>query len=89
MMISETEQVLIQKRMVEVNLRNIRGYMRKIALSEYVLHIDLSSIHELVSLQQRCSNNQSAIYPKELAALQQNYAALCAWGSSDFYIEIS
>ena len=58
------------------------------ALKGYVLHVDLSDIRELVSLQRRCANNLNqvaiqantygGIYPEEIATLQKDYAAL--WG---------
>ena len=54
----------------------------------YVLHVDLSDIRELVSLQRRCANNLNqvaihvntygGIYPDEIKALQRDYADL--WG---------
>ena len=82
-MVSEEEQALIQERMAEAGIRNMGAYMRKMALSGYVLHVDLSPVRELVSLQRRCSNNLNqvaiqantygAIYPEELAALQRDY----------------
>ena len=69
-------------------IRNMGAYMRKMALNGYVLHVDLSPVRELVSLQRRCSNNLNqvaiqantygGIYPEEIAALQRDYAAL--WG---------
>lgn len=76
----------------------VQDYMRKMALSGYVLHVDLSPVRELVSLQRRCSNNLNqvaiqantygAIYPEELAALQRDYAAL--WGPlSDLLKQLS
>ena len=56
------------------------------ALNGYVLHVDLSDIRELVSLQRGCDNNlnQAAIhvntyggiYPDEIKALQRDYADL-------------
>lgn len=62
--------------------------MRKMALNGYVIHVDLSEIRELVSLQRRCANNlnqvaihvntYSGIYPDEIKALQRDYADL--WG---------
>ena len=83
-MVSEEEQALIQQRMAESGIRN----MGKMALNGYVLHVDLSPVRELVSLQRRCSNNLNqvaiqantygGIYPEEIAALQRDYAAL--WG---------
>lgn len=64
------------------------AYMRKMALNGYVIHVDLSEIRELVSLQRRCANNlnqvaihvntYSGIYPDEIKALQRDYADL--WG---------
>lgn len=86
-MVSEAEQALIQERMAEAGIRNMGAYMRKMALNGYVLHVDLSSVRELVSLQRRCANNLNqvaihantyGVYPEEIAALQKDYAAL--WG---------
>ena len=56
-MVSEEEQALIRERMAEAGIRNMGAYMRKMALNGYVLHVDLSPVQELVSLQRRCSNN--------------------------------
>lgn len=56
------------------------------ALNGYVLHVDLSPVQELVSLQRRCSNNLNqvaiqantygGIYPEEIKALQRDYEKL-------------
>ena len=85
-MVSEEEQALIQQRMAEAGIRNMGAYIRKMALNGYVLHVDLSDIRELVSLQRRCANNLNqvaihvntygGIYPDEIKALQQDYADL-------------
>lgn len=87
-MVSEDEQALIQERMDEAGIRNMGAYMRKMALNGYVLHVDLSPVRELVSLQRRCSNNLNqvaiqantygGIYPEEIVALKKDYEAL--WG---------
>ena len=87
-MVSEEEQALIRERMDEAGIRNMGAYMRKMALNGYVLHVDLSPVRELVSLQSRCSNNLNqvaiqantygGIYPEEIAALKKDYEAL--WG---------
>ena len=75
----------IQERMAEAGIRNMSAYIRKMALGGYVLHVDLSPVKELVSLQRRCANNlnQAAIhansygvYPEEIKQLQRDYAAL-------------
>ena len=39
----------IQERMAEAGIRNMGAYMRKMALSGYVLHVDLSPVREPVS----------------------------------------
>ena len=84
--LSPDEQAKIRERMVEVGICNLSAYMRKMALNGYVLHVDLSPVRELVSLQRRCSNNLNqvaiqantygGIYPEEIAALKRDYEAL-------------
>ena len=84
--ISQEEYDLIQERMTEAGTANMSAFVRKMALNGYVLHVDLSPVRELVSLQRRCSNNLNqiavsvntygGIYPQELIALQKDYAAL-------------
>ncbi len=74
--------------MAEAGIRNMAAYMRKMALNGYVLHVDLSPVKELVSLQRRCSNNLNqvaiyantygGIYPEDIRTLQKDYADL--WG---------
>lgn len=54
--------------------------MQKMALTSYMLHVDLSDIRELVSLQRQCVNNLNqvaihvntygGIYPNEIKAVQ-------------------
>lgn len=87
-MVTPEEQALIRERMAEAGISNMGSYMRKMALNGYVLHVDLSDIRELVSLQRRCANNLNqvaihvntygGIYPDEIKALQRDYANL--WG---------
>jgi len=85
-MVSQAEYDLIHERMTEAGTKNMGAYIRKMALNGYVLHTDLSPVKELVSLQRRCSNNLNQIAvsvntyggatPKEITALQRDYAAL-------------
>ena len=60
-MVSEEELALIRERMAEAGVRNLGAYVRKMALNGYVLHVDLSDVRELVSLQRRCSNNLNQV----------------------------
>lgn len=76
----------IRERMAQAGIRNLSAYIRKMALTGYVLNVDLSPVQELVSLQRRCSNNLNqvaiqantygGIYPEEIKALQRDYEKL-------------
>ena len=87
-MVSPEEMELIRGRMAEAGITSVGAYIRKIALNGYVLHVDLSPVKELVSMQRRCANNLNqiaigvntygGIYPEEIVTLQRDYAAL--WG---------
>ena len=84
--VSQAEYDQIQERMTEASTTNMSAFIRKQALNGYVLHVDLSPVRELVSLQRRCSNNLNqvainantygGIYPQEIETLQKDYAAL-------------
>ena len=86
LMVSQAEYDLIQERMTEAGTVNMGAFIRKMALNGYVLHVDLSPVKKLVSLQRRCSNNLNqvavsvntygGISPQELTALQKDYTAL-------------
>lgn len=85
--VSQDELDTIRRRMEEAGTQNMSAYIRKMALNGYILHVDLSSVRELVSLQRMCSNNLNQIaihantygvYQSEISALQKDYAEL--WG---------
>lgn len=90
-MVTPEKQALIRERMAEAGISNMRGYMRRMALNGYLLHIDLSDIRELVPLQRRCAYNLNqvevhvniygGICPDEIKALQRD--------STDLWNEIS
>ena len=86
-MVTPEEGDLIRERMAEAGVTNAGAFVRKMALTGYVLNVDLSPVRELVSLQRRCANNMNQIaihantygvYPSEIKNLQNDYAAL--WG---------
>ena len=72
--------------MAEAGIRNLSAYVRKMALNGFVVHVDLSDVRELVSLQRRCANNLNqvaiqantygGVYPEEIRTLQRDYAQL-------------
>jgi len=85
-MVSQAEQEQIQTRMEELGTTNMGAFIRKMALNGYILHVDLSPVKDLVSLQRRCANNLNqiatrvntygGIKPQEIATLQRDYHAL-------------
>ena len=96
-MVTAEELARIRERMDEAGITNAGAYVRKMALNGYILHVDLSPVKELVSLQRRCANNLNqvavhanlhGVYPEEIAGLQRAYETL--WGQvSDILRELS
>ena len=92
--VSQEELALIEQKMSQLGTKNREAYLRKMALNGYVLHVDLTPVRELVSLQRRCANNLNQIaihantygvYPEEIAALQRDYTEL--WGKVSAVLE--
>ena len=96
-MVTAEELARIRERMDEAGITNAGAYVRKMALNGSLLHVDLSPVKELVSLQRRCANNLNqvavhanlhGVYPEEIAGLQRDYETL--WGQvSDILRELS
>ncbi len=96
-MVTAEELARIRERMDEAGITNAGAYVRKMALNGYILHVDLSPVKELVSLQRRWANNLNqvavhanlhGVYPEEIAGLQRDYETL--WGQvSDILRELS
>ena len=60
-MVSQAEYELIKERMAEADTTNMGAFIRRMALKGYILHVDLSPVKQLVSLQRRCANNLNQI----------------------------
>ena len=85
-MVTAAELDAIRERMAEAGVNNTGAFVRRMALTGHVLHVDLSPVRELVSLQRRCANNMNQIaigvntyggvYPSEIKALQKDYNEL-------------
>ena len=85
-MVTTEELELIRERMAEAGIINTGAYVRKMALNGHILHVDLSPVNELVSLQRRCANNMNQIAAhantyggmneQGIKSLQNDYAAL-------------
>ena len=89
-MVNYTYRDIIQslsEKLTEAGISNAGAYVRKMALNGYILHIDLTPVKELISLQRRCSNNLNqvavhahtyGVYPEEIDGLKRDYEKL--WG---------
>jgi len=86
-MVTAEELDAIRERMAEAGVNNAGVFVRRMALTGHVLHVDLAPVRELVSLQRRCANNINqvaihantyGVYQSEIAALQKEYNEL--WG---------
>ena len=85
--VTPDELAAIHERMAEAGISNAGAYVRKMALNGYILHIDLTPVKELISLQRRCSNNLNqvavhahtyGVYLEEIDGLKRDYEKL--WG---------
>jgi len=82
LMVTDEEYEKLRERMDEAGVNNMGAFIRKMALNGYILHIDLSPVKELVSLQRRCANNLNqvaihantyGIYEHEIKGLRNDY----------------
>ena len=55
--VTPEEKKFIQKRMDEMGIKNISGYMLKMAIDGYCVRLDLKDLKELNYLLRMCSNN--------------------------------
>lgn len=85
-MVSEAERDLIKQKMKLANIQNMRAYLLKMAVDGYVIRMDLSDVHDLVSLLRNATNNlnqiarrvneTNQIYQTDIADLQEHYEQL-------------
>ncbi len=83
--VSAEEHDAILQGMEEAGTQNASAYIRKMVLDGRVIHVDLSPVKELVSLQRRCANNLNqvaihahtyGIYDHDIKGLQKDYERL-------------
>ena len=83
-MVSPEEKEVIDQKMAALGSNNLRAYLRKMAVDGYVVHLDLSSVVELVKLLRAISNNVNQIarrcneahnlYAQDVEDLRRGYA---------------
>jgi hypothetical protein len=84
--VSEQERQMIERRMAQTGMTNLRAYMVKQAIDGRVIHVRLDSVNEMVRLLSNATNNINQIakrvngtgnlYAADLADLQAGYEEL-------------
>jgi alpha/beta superfamily hydrolase len=84
--VSEEERQMIERRMEQTGMTNLRAYMVKQAIDGRVIHIQLDSVNEMVRLLSNATNNLNQIakrvngtgnfYASDLKDLQARYDEL-------------
>lgn len=59
--VSPEEKAVIERKMEQLGTRNMRAYLRKMALDGYIIHVDLSDVKPLLALIRIYSNNLNQI----------------------------
>ena len=89
--VTSEEKEMIQKRMEQVGIRNLRAYLLKMAVNGYVVNLDLSEVNECSRLLRTVSNNMNqiakyanttgAVYSSDIAAIQEQLTKV--WQQQD------
>ena len=59
--VSPEEKTVIDRKMKELGTRNLRAYLRKMAVDGYIVHVDMSSVTEVIRLLRSISSNVNQI----------------------------
>jgi hypothetical protein len=86
--VTEPERQMIERRMAQTGMTNLRAYMVKQAIDGRVIHVRLDSVNEMVRLLSNATNNINQIakrvnqsgnfYAADLKDLQARYDELWA-----------
>ena len=89
--VSPEEKTVIDRKMAELGTRNLRAYLRKMAVDGYIVHVDMSSVAEVVYLLRSISSNVNQIarrcnetrnlYADDVEDLRQGYTQV--WRAVD------
>jgi len=88
--VTEQERDMIDRRMTQTGITNLRAYLLKMAVDGRVIHVELASVKEMVKLLSNATNNinqiakraneTGSIYAADLDELSQRYDEL--WGQT-------
>ena len=86
MRLTEEERDILLQRMKDAGIQNREAYLRKMALTGYILHIDLSEVRETLRLLANATNNINQIarvtnetrsmYAADMIQLQEEVGAM-------------
>ncbi len=89
-MVDDKERAMIERRMAQTGMKNMRAYLLKMAIDGQVIHLELESVREMVRLLSNATNNINQIarranetgniYAADLDDLRQRYDEL--WGQT-------
>lgn len=84
--VSPEEKALIDKKMKLLGIKNLRAYLRKMAVDGYIVRLDMSDVKAVAALLKICANNMNQIarranetrnlYAEDVEDLQRNYSQI-------------
>jgi hypothetical protein len=74
--LTEEEQELLLQRMRDVGIQNREAYLRNMALTGYILRLDMSEVHEALRLMANAANNINRIYADDMIQLREEVGEL-------------
>jgi hypothetical protein len=89
-MVNDKERAMIERRMAQSGIQNMRAYLLKMAIDGQVIHLELESVRKMVRLLSIATNNINQIarrvnetgnfYAADMGDLRQRYDEL--WGQA-------
>jgi CRISPR/Cas system-associated endonuclease Cas1 len=86
-MVTPEERAMIEKRMAQAGIKNMRAFLLKMAIDGQVVHVELSSVKEMTRLLSNATNNinqiarrvnqTGSIYADDIRDLQSGYETVC------------
>ena len=88
--VTEEERAMIERRMAQAGIKNMRAYMIKMAAEGRIVHIELESVRHMIRLLSNATNNINQIakranetgniYAADLVELRERYEEI--WGQT-------
>jgi len=88
--VTEEERAMIDKRVAQAGMSNLRAYMVKMAVDGRVIHVELDSVREMVRLLSNATGNinqiakrtnqTGSIHTHDIEVLREHYESL--WGQA-------